>query len=89
MQRKLDEQVEEVSRFFFFPPKDTILSLPTPNPNFPKKPQIATSLTLLYGTVATQVSKVNTLIELAEVHGKFIGAWSEFLAKGAAATSTE
>jgi len=48
-----------------------------------KKKKITTSLTLLYNSVAAQVSQVNTLLELTEEHGKFIGAWHEFLKKGA------
>lgn len=45
--------------------------------------EIATSLSMLYTTVATQVGKVNQLIELADTHSKFIGAWDQFLKQGA------
>ena len=81
LQRKLDQQIEEVSLFQPSFNSQRITSEPSL--------KLATSLTLLYNTVAVQVSRTNTLLELAEVHGKFLGAWTEFLSKGAATISKE
>ena len=46
--------------------------------------QLATLLTQLHNTETTVAAKVHELVLQADEHGRLLGAWHEFLRRGAA-----